>query len=186
MVTDTKQTNRRMIFRQDLSLPMHETLLSEDELAAEMGKTGLSVPLIRDRYSPLLEREEAGTSPEVLRALEIMEKKLDMVIQASGMGEKKDTTYEVRPVNLSVTGMGFRSMVARKTGDRLLLKLQLPMLPVVNIEMLCEVVRINPSKDGSSGSDVGVLFNYRCKEEEDAIVAFFYEKQRERIRVKSL
>jgi len=90
---------------------------------------------------------------------------------------------EERPVNLSVTGMSFATTHTYKVGDSMEVVLMLPALPPMVLDVLALVQRVKPVKKGQF--NMGVLFVYRCNEEEDQLSRCIFKRHREMIRIES-
>ena len=181
--------NRREAFRQDELLPMREEPLTPEQFEEEMNRTGI-ITQNAGLMEELINSDsmwERGNSqridPEIAAALGALELKLNYLI-AMNLEKGGEAEYEQRLVNLSATGIGFATQAKYDKGDRLKIRLNLPMFPPVRLELLGEVVSATP-EDGQEGSTrVGVSFVYRCAQEEDAVVKYLFKRQRERIRTK--
>lgn len=181
-------SSRREAFRQDELLPIKEELLTPEQFAVEMNRTGI-VSQHADLVQELINSEalsaERGTShisPEMAAVLNTMEMKLNYLI-AMNLEKANDSEYEQRLVNLSATGIGFLTQEQCSKGDHLKIKISLPLFPPMKLELLGEVVSASPNGD-RDGTRIGVSFIYRCEQEEDMVVKYLFKRQRERIRTK--
>ena len=184
--------SRREAFRQDELLAMKEEMLTPEQFEAELNgtgivsqHTGLEQALISN--DSFLERSggNSKTDPEVAAALEALEMKLNYLISMN-LEKSSDSDYEQRLVNLSATGIGFVTQLPCNQGDRLKVKMSLPMFPPVRLELLGEVMSVSSADDKQGGYRIGVSFIYRCAQEEEAIVKYLFKRQRERIRIKHM
>jgi len=181
--------SRRETFRQDEVLAIKEKFLTSEQFSAEMNRTGivsqhtgLMKGLINsDACSDLYNTTLLG--PELTTALEALDLKLNYLITLN-MEKDNDVEYSQRLVNLSATGIGFVTQEQCNKGDRLIIKINLPLFPPVNLELLGEVVSVSSDGNKQKGLRIGVSFFYRCEQEEEAIVKYLFKRQREMIRTK--
>jgi hypothetical protein len=168
-------------------LRMKEELLSKDQYELEMNRVGIiSGP------SNMLQSLSGGASlhegvglthgnPEVSKALELLDAKLNYVIGMSVLQKTDDADLKERLVNMSATGMRFTTKEFCKKGEHLKITMSLPLSPPVLLELVAEVVYIKV-RDGRT--QVGVAFIFRCEEEEDSVIRYIFKRQRETIRMK--
>ncbi len=186
-MADKEGRNRRLDFRQDDMIRMNEELLTKEEYDIEVNRVG-----ILSGQSNLLHSLSGGGSaheissaahlnPEVSRALELLDAKLNYVIGMNVMQQTDHTDMKERFVNMSATGMRFTSSVFCKKGEHLKITMSLPLSPPVLLELLAEVVYI---KVTNGRTQLGVAFMFRCEEEEDSVVRYIFKRQRETIRMK--
>ena len=179
--------NRRLDFRQDDMISMKEVLLTEDEYEIESNRVGTL-----SNQSGLLNSLSGGyghdvtsaaqLSPEVARALELLDAKLNYVIGMNAMQQVDHTELKEHFVNMSATGMRFTSSLYCKKGEYLKLTMSLPLSPPVLLDVLVEVVDSRKAAKGKN--ELGVAFRFRCAEEEDSVVRYIFKRQRETIRMK--
>jgi len=180
--------NRRLDFRQDDMLRMREVLLTKDEYSIEVNRVGIS-----SNQSSLLHGMSSGAygheissaahlSPEVSKALELLDAKLNYVIGLNALQQVDHADLEERFVNMSATGMRFTSSVYCKKGEHLKITMSLPLSTPVLLEVLAEVVDVKKVAKGKT--ELGVAFRFRCEEEEDNVVRYIFKRQRENIRMK--
>jgi len=183
---DMEGRNRRLDFRQDDVLRMKEALLSDEQYEIEKNRMGIisgtSKKLQKLTGSSSLHEGggSAHLNPEVAQALEMLDAKLNYVIGLNVLEHTDHADLEERLVNMSATGMRFTSKVFCKKGDHLKITMSLPLASPVLLELLTEVVYINV-KDGRT--QLGVVFIYRCEEEENHVVKYIFKRQRETIRM---
>lgn len=180
--------SRREAFRQDELLPIREEFLTPEQFSAEMNRTGVvsqHAGLVQELINnEALSADYGGSaSPEVTSALSTLELKLNYLI-AMNLEKASDGEYDQRLVNLSATGIGFTTLAKCSKGDRLKVRINLPLFPPMQLELLGEVVSASPGEDRQGGTRIGVSFIYRCEQEEDAIVKYLFKRQREKIRAK--
>jgi len=182
---DMEGRNRRLDFRQDDVLRMKEVLLSDEQHEIEKNRMGVISGTSKKMQrlagnSSLHEGSSAHVSPEVAQALEMLDAKLNYVIGLNVLEHTDHADLEERLVNMSATGMRFTSKVHCKKGDHLKITMSLPLASPVLLELLSEVVYISV-KDGRT--QLGVVFVYRCEEEENNVVKYIFKRQRETIRM---
>lgn len=187
MTIDEGRTQREA-FRQDELLPMQEEFLTVEQFSAELNRTGIisqhanMVQELINGEALSYDRAPSNISPEVATALSTLELKLNYLI-AMNLEKADDAEYDQRLVNLSATGIGFTTQEKCNKGDRLKVKINLPLFPPLKLELLGEVVSATANTD-QNGTRIGVSFIYRCEQEEDAVVKYLFKRQRERIRTK--
>jgi len=185
---DKKEQNQRLDFRQDDMLCMRDVLLQPEQYEAEKKHTG-----IRSHQSGLLQNlagsdafsEDGGPgrlNPDVARALELIETKLNYLIGINMMQQPDHAELTERPVNMSASGMRFTTDERYKVGDKLKITLSLPVFPPVILDILARVVHVT-AKPGDR-TQLGVTYIYRCEEEEDVVTRYIFKRHRESIRLK--
>ncbi len=189
MHPERTKENKRANFRVEDMLPVRDEPLSPEAFEAARQRVG-----IRSRQSAMLQQMVGrdlfggdlgeGTSPELAKALELLDAKLNYLIGVNMLNDAHDERLEERPVNLSVSGASLISEHAYREGDHLCLHLMLPSLPPTILELLGVVAWSRPLDDGRT--EFGMRFAYRCDEEEDAVARYVYRRHRESIRLRSL
>ncbi len=179
--------NRRKDFRQNVILPMRVEHLSTDEFESEMERSDVHARQAAMLQSLACSDSIADTlgntyvSSDVAQALELMETKLNYLIglnmlQKSGDGvELKDLK-----VNISINGLRFTADKECSRGDHLKITLKLPLFPAIELELMSKVVYAGLQENGKC--KVGVIFIFRCEEEEILMSKYIFKRQREAIR----
>jgi len=186
---DESKKNKRAGFRIEDVLPVSVALLTDEEYQREKSVPGhgtFETTLVQD----LLRREiahgdgKAGQiSPRLGRILEGIDSKLNYLVSVEMLRDIRRRGLKEKPINLSVTGLRFRTRVDYKQGDFVKISLMLPLLPPVSMELLADVQRVEPRSEGSS--EVAAMFRYRSREEENKVTQYVYKRQREMIRMES-
>lgn len=186
---DFEGRNRRKDFRQDVILPMRVEFLSLDEFETEMERSDVHARQAAMLQSLACSDSVADTlgntyvSSDVAQALELMETKLNYLIGLN-MLQKSGSQVELKDwkVNISINGLRFMADKECARGDRLKITLKLPLFPAIELELMAKVVYANTGKNGKC--KVGVVFRYRCEEEEILISKYIFKRQRESIRLR--
>jgi len=186
---DKEIRNQRLDFRQEDVLRINDVLLSDEQYEAEKNRTG-----IRPHQPGLLQSLagddalsaeggcQAHLNPEVAKAMELLEVKLNYLIGLNMQQQPDHADLTERTVNMSVSGMGFTTDTHYKVGDYLKITLSLPVSPPVILDILARTVRVEAMPGG--GAKLGVSFIYRCEKEEDIVTKYIFRRHRESIRMK--
>ncbi|MDX8392636.1 MAG: PilZ domain-containing protein [Mariprofundaceae bacterium] len=186
---DDENDNRRQDFRVDDLLPMADKPI--DRVIFENKKKQIG---IRSRQSSLL-RNMVGNdvfssvaSPqhedsETSRALEALDAKLNYLIGVNMLNDANRNDLDERPVNISVTGISFSSREVYRIGDYMEVTLMLPALPPMVMELLGVVKRAEPGPN--KRVNVGVIFNFRCDDEQEQLARYVFRRHREVIRMET-
>jgi hypothetical protein len=177
--------NRRETFRQDEQLAIKEEFLTPEQFSAEMNRTGID--LQNDGMIEQLMNNDTHSithdSPEAMKTLKALEQKLNYLISLNTQ-QAVDAGYDLRPVNLSASGMGFVTQEQCNRGDHLKVKINLPLSLPLKLELLGKVVGISSGENKQNGTRIGISFIYRCKQEQEIIVKYLFKRQRENLREK--
>jgi len=188
-MADNENDNRRQDFRVDDLLPMSDKPIDRETFEYEKKHIG-----IRSRQSSLLSNMVgndifAGVAPaehedsDTSRALEALDAKLNYLIGVNMLNDANRNDLDERPVNISVTGISFASSEAYRIGDFMEVTLMLPALPPLVMELLGVVKR---AESGTRGRvNVGVIFHFRCDDEQEQLARYVFRRHREEIRMES-
>jgi len=178
---DQKGRNRRSDFRQDDMLRMKEVVLSKDQFELELNRA--SPVSDKSSLQKRLAGNDAAVNPEVSKALELLDAKLNYVIEMNMLQQQSNQIeMEERLVNISATGMRFTTSEPCRKGDHLKITMSLPVSsPPIMLELLARVVYIN-EKNGRV--QLGASFIFRSGKEEEALVGYIFKRQREMLRMK--
>jgi len=185
-MSKTDDENRRQDFRVDDLLPMQDKPMDAATFEYEKRHIG-----IRSRQSRLL-RNMVGNDifnavpgnsdgSDTSRALEALDAKLNYLIGVNMLNDANRNDLDERPVNISVTGISFATSLPYELGDNLELTIMLPALPPVVMELLGTVRRIEPAPRGQIY--LGVVFTFRCEDEQDQLASYVFRRHREVIRL---
>lgn len=184
---ETDDSNRRQDFRVDDLLPMQDKPVDAATFEFEKRHIG-----IRSRQSRLL-RNMVGNDifasvvpacsdgSETARALEALDAKLNYLIGVNMLNDANRNDLDERLVNISATGVSFATTNAYRLGDHLEVTVMLPALPPLVMELLGTVKRIEPAPRGQTY--VGVLFTFRCDDEQEQLASYVFRRHREMIRL---
>ena len=186
-MADNINGNRRQDFRVEDLLPMRDKPITPEVFEFEKRHIG-----IRSRQSALL-RNMVGNDifsgapavnqedSEVARVFEALDAKLNYLIGVNMLNDANRNDLDERPVNISATGMSFVSTHAYKEGDYTEVTLMLPALPPMVMELLGAICRSGERPDGRF--DVGIVFHFRCDDEQDQMARYVFRRHREMIRM---
>ena len=184
---EDEDSNRRLDFRQDDMISMKVESLSQEEWDAGMHRSGmysqqnvLSQHLVDSEAFP--EGGSSQVNPEVAKALEVLEAKLNYLIGLNVQHDSSRDDLEERLVNMSVSGMKFTADGRHHIGDRLRITLSLPLFPPMALKLLARVAHAKSLPHNQTL--VGAKFSYRCEDEEAAVTRYIFKRQREKIRLK--
>jgi len=185
---DDKNSNRRLDFRQDDMISMKVERLSQEEWDAGMHRSGTHLQqnvllqrLVDSEVFP--EGSSSHVNPEIAKALEVLEAKLNYLIGLNVQHDSNRGELEERLVNMSISGMSFTADEQYHIDDRLRLTLSFPLFPPSVLELLARVAHAKSLPHNQTL--VGAKFNYRCEDEEEAVTRYIFKRQREKIRFKS-
>ncbi len=175
--------NRREYYRTEVTVPAKWRVLDEKE--KELAKKGLGLTLlgrssITSPIDELLEQSSPGSEEEQLyRCLQLLNSKLDFVIEHMFFGSTDSATWSDRIVEVS--GSGFQLLTRKKlnSGTLLLVELIMPGTFRYQMELIGEVMR---AKAKDNGFVTAVRIIDIDEESRDAIVKIVFQKQRQDIR----
>jgi len=174
--------NRRKYYRANIVLPVSwEVLKGEDKSLVEKGlgatllKRG-SLPSPIDEY--LAQAEPGSQEKHLYRCLQLVNNKLNYIIDhlmsASGDQRPRDDVIEI-----SGSGLKFLTDEALSAGDLLRMDLVMPESLHYQMELLAEVVRVEPFEEQHLIAANIVAID---EESRDAIIQAVFQKQRQEIR----
>jgi hypothetical protein len=125
-----------------------------------------------------------GGDEELYAYLKVLEKKLDMILELLGRHEDgPGYTSLTTHVSISGAGVRFASGEPLNPGERVELRLALPIAPFPKIATLCEVVRVGePAEDGAREWSVAVKFLVMNDYDRDVLINYIFARERERLR----
>ncbi len=177
------EENRRGFYRASLVLPARVERLGPE--AGELLKAGRGRSLLSGASAPgpleeLLEHVTPGTDQErVLRGMQLINNKLDFLIERLIHPEDLPPAPLVDVVELSGSGLKFESGEDFEPGELLRLGLVIPESFRYRMELVAEVVRCDP---GEYGRVVAARIAAIEEEDRDAIIKAVFRKQRWDIR----
>lgn len=171
-MSDTE--NRREFSRVDAFVCLQTSLVPEglrpklrSWVSAELGLPQLqSLPELEDKA--------------IFEAMNIINSKLDMIINILNSRDKDLPCIKTMQVNISGSGLSFDSQDDYEMGDVLELKIVFPETPDMMICVYGQVVKIGNGE--SEGRRISVRFSVIDEEIRDRIVKYVFDKQREMIR----
>jgi hypothetical protein len=128
--------------------------------------------------------QRQGGDEELYAYLRVLEKKLDMILALLGRQED-DLGYKSLTTHVSISGAGVRFVADEPLiqGERVEVRLSLPIAPFPKISTLCEVVRVKEStEDGTRAWTVAVKFLVVNDHDRDVLINYIFAKEREKLR----
>ncbi len=116
--------------------------------------------------------------------LRVLERKLDMILDLLGPGEYGEPYKALyTSVNISGAGIKFASHEPLSEGERVELRVALPLAPYSRISTLCEVVRAEPlaEREGKEWL-IALKFLVVNDFDRDVLVNYVFAKEREKLR----
>ena len=179
--------NRREVFRVDDMIAFSDEPLTSE--AFEMRKVQQGIrsrqnSMLRDMLGRDVFSTEAdtGLSPELSKAVETLDAKLNYLIGVNTMNDAKNSNMQERPINLSATGASFVTNHHYQSDEYIAVSLMLPVFPPQVLDMIGRVMWAR--KDPQGNNMVGVQFFFRTDDEEQAIAKYVFQREREMIRLK--
>ncbi|MDX8390202.1 MAG: PilZ domain-containing protein [Mariprofundaceae bacterium] len=186
MSDDAGFDNRRQDFRVDDVLPVRDEPLSVEQYALEKNRIGIRSrqgSRLRDMVGgDLFAGDSALAQTESAQALQMLDAKLNYLIGVNMLNDASQSSLEERPVNLSATGIRLMTREVYQAGDPIKVTIMMPDFPPTTLELVGEVKRLYDMPNGTK--QAGVVFYFRCEEEEDSIAKYVFKRQREMIRMK--
>jgi hypothetical protein len=140
---------------------------------------------IPDKVNGFDSRPELNGRDEIERFLLYLDSKLNLIVSllADNLG-RKDYEHKGWVLDVSESGIGFISPIRLPLGTAIEMGIVLPNQPYRTIDVAGEIVRESENTDGDymGQHTVGISFYDILSEDEDAIVRWVFEKQREEIR----
>lgn len=131
---------------------------------------------------------QTNIPPEIISELNSINRKLDFIIKhLEKSGEENIFNREPEEVNISGSGIRFKSNEDFKAGEFLDIKLVLPISSGIIIELIGQVVRCNSLSEKAADSDeklneVAVEFAAINEDDREFIIRYVFKRQRELLR----
>ncbi len=176
--------NRRKYYRAEIVLPVSWEVLDRDQKAlveqghgATLLKKGRPMSPI-DEY--LAKADPGSEEKHIYRCLQLVNNKLDFIIdQLMNRSQVQRPMDDV--IEISGSGLKFLTDEPLSGGDVLRMELLVPESFHYHMELLAEVVRVEPVEDQYRVAAGIVAIEEECR---DAIVQAVFKKQRQEIRDK--
>jgi hypothetical protein len=169
----TTTYNRRDYSRVDVYIPFEYRLLEKEEHGMVESRLSTDVALADFKLMPPL-----ANHPQ-FECLNLLNKKLDMIIKAIGLQCEGFHSLPFRFVSLSGNGMKFSSQQRHSIGDILECKMILTLQQSAAIYTYGKVVRVGSQNNGYF---INVRFTAIDTKIRDKIIRFVFETEREMIR----
>lgn len=179
--------NRREVFRVDDMMAFSDEPLTSEAFEVRKVQQGIRSrqnSMLRDMLGRDVFSTEAdtGLSPELSKAVETLDAKLNYLIGVNTMNDAKNSNMQERPINLSATGASFVTSHHYQSDEYIAVSLMLPVFPPQVLDMIGRVMWAR--KDPQGNNMVGVQFFFRTDDEEQAIAKYVFQREREMIRLK--
>ena len=170
LITDDLYLQRRRNYIQNMTPDRESYLFTPSRGMTEEGELQANVP------------------PELVNEIVNIHRKLDLIIKLLGK-TGKETVFNKEPqeVNISGSGLRFKSRQEYKPGDYLDIKLVLPVSSGILIELIGQVVRVvsrgmqeNDPQD--TGYESAVKFATVNEDDRECIIRYVFKRQRELLR----
>jgi hypothetical protein len=175
--------NRRKYYRGKITVPARWQLLTEEDSRLVYDGKGRELFKQADLLDPvdeILERAEPGTSEkQILRCLQLLNNKLDFIIEQIFLKEKETPPSRGEVIEISGSGLKFTSEEFLEKGALLLMHLILPGTFEFQLELISEVLR---SEDVGRGFVIAAKILEIREETRDEIIKVVLQKQRKEIR----
>ncbi len=123
----------------------------------------------------------------IMRSLLEINRKLDYLINTIILKEEGLSFEEIKPVNISASGIRLEMEEKAEVGDVVELKMVLPSHPPVALVTYGEVVRVDEKEvNGKTIYDTAVKFTEMSEEIRDEIIRYTLKREREIIKSKKL
>jgi len=180
---DESLMNRRKYYRGKITVPARWQPLTEEE--SRLVSDGKGCELFRqadllDPITEMLERAEPGTpDKQILRCLQLLNNKLDFVIEQIFLKEKETPPSRGDVIEISGSGLKFTSQEILPKGTLLMMNLILPGTFEYQLELISEVLR---SEDVEGSFIIAARILEIREETRDEIIKVVLQKQRKEIR----
>jgi len=175
--------NRRKYYRGKITVPARWQPLSQEDSRLVYDGKGSELFKQADLPDPIgeiLERAEPGsTEKQVLRCLQLMNNKLDFIVEQIFLKENKTPHSRGDVIEISGSGLKFTSEASLKKGALLMMNLVLPGTFEYQLELIAEVLR---SEDAGDVFVIAAKIVEIREETRDEIIKVVLQKQRKEIR----
>ena len=190
--------SRSQYLRIDAFIAFKYKKINDDEFQSKrkqyvqtMTTDGDTSLLASSRYmSDDLEIQQA-IPPEIINEIHSIHRKLDFILKIISKPED-DNIFNREPeeINISGSGLKFKSADNLKPGDYLDIKLVLPIASGVIIELIGEVVHVERSSESNEAlpqdiQDIAVKFAAINEDDREFIIRYVFKRQRELLRAES-
>ena len=184
-----KKAERRAFHRGDFSFKVQYRIMHPDEgrLKAMAGKGafrgGEKILKINDALADSNEKE-APLNAALIDFLMRMDEKLDQVLAALAENSNPDRPFrECQGIDISATGMGIITAHPVKTGQILEANISLSRLPLICMDVVCEVVQVAwIIEDDQNLLHAGVRFLDLDAQDKEKIIKCVFQYERASIR----
>lgn len=139
-----------------------------------------------ERMMPSRSKPDLEGRDDIERFLLFLDGKLDLIIKLlAEKAEKKNYTHTGAVIDVSESGIRMASPVPLKMGTFIAADMTLPHFPIRSVEVLAEVVWEFTLADVSKYGEnqlIGIRFVDILPEDQDEIVYYIFQKQREELR----
>lgn len=181
--------NQREYFRIEdrLSIEIRYVSPEEFEELEKIIRYNPSHKLVRPRETEFLGEfiaQAKGEERELFAYLKVLDKKLDTIMERLD-AQKNEKVYKSlhTMVNISGAGIRFLSNGPLTVGERVELRIALPISPLSKVSVLSEVVRTDQvAADGEAGWQIALKFLVINEYDRDVLINYIFARERELMR----
>ncbi|HEY3278777.1 MAG TPA: PilZ domain-containing protein [Syntrophorhabdaceae bacterium] len=185
----THEPDQREYFRIDDRLTIDYRRVDDREFERLESIIRYNPSYVSDRASEMrfldeVMSQQKAEEKELYAYLKVIERKLDAVLDLLTK-EKQDVLYKLLTTRINISGSGVKFVSNEKllSGERLELRLSLPVAPFPKICTLCEVVRVESSSPTEMEEwHVAVKFLMMNDADRDVLINYVFTKEREKLR----
>ena len=179
--------NRRKYFREELTVPARWQVLMDEEIKLVekgMGSTLFKSAGLPDPIDEFSEEADLGSKEEQLyRCLQLINNKLDFIVDQMFLKSTENPPNLDEVIEISGSGLQFRSKKRVKPGTLLKLSLIMPKTLQYEMELIAEVVRVDEKGDSFINAARILVIEDEAR---DSIVQVVFQKQRREIRMEKI
>jgi hypothetical protein len=179
----------RGYFRVEIRLPIEIRIINHDEYlnlenTVKYGSTQIIDKLNEMNFLKEIVSKDEKEKGQIYKYIKMIDKKLDMILDLLSKS-KDDGLYLNRYINVNISGAGIRftTDINLHEGERVELKIILPIPPYPKITSLCDVVRSSACKvNGIANWETALTFTTINEDDRDLLINFIFAKERELLR----
>ncbi len=185
-----KHLPSRTHLRVDAFIKMTWKTISESDFLAKKKKYVLNMAPDSEEYLRAPQRflgdDHDATSnipPEIISEMHSIHRKLDFIIKILGQ-QDADNIFNIEPieVNLSGSGLRFKTTDELPEDTYLDIELVLPISSGIIIGLIGQVVRTLPTTDGPQEKEIALKFAAVNEDDRECIIRYVFKRQRELLR----
>ena len=184
-----QESERREFFRIHDRLPIEFRQISTEEFAKLKDFIQCSPTQVVDKMNEfylLEERELKGENEQLYAYMQVVNKKLDMIMDFLYKSQYGETYRSIQTdINVSGAGVQFECDTSFKENDYIELKIIVPLFPYPKITALCEVMRTECLEENVPNLfRIALKFLIINENDRDLLINYIFVKEREYLRQK--